>query len=305
MTFYPTDAVRVILPKAALLTIFDECDRFDRDETGGRVIGVFQEHGSNFSISVTGIIESGPGAQRTSVSFFQDGAYQERIFRQIERQHPEIEHLGNWHTHHVNGLPRLSGGDIETYLRTVNHRNHNTSFFYAQLVTARNNTSDPLLRYSMKHYLFHRGDDRVYEIPSRYVSIVESPLLWPATPAKPVYRRSLSSPDHEAHPDRVYDRDILAEFYRGIRPFTTKGIGFFWRGPLELLDGSTVEVIVVEDPSTSTPSYSVSLRQPTAILQTIADELGAREFGSARLALLTTERLCNRVLYEQRYQAGR
>src|SRR5262245_14169366 len=111
---------RVALPHAALTVVFDECDGFDHDETGGRVIGTYNVEGSHLSINVTGIIESGPRARRSAVSFFQDGEHQERIFREIERHHPAIEHLGNWHTHHVNGLPTLSGGDIETYHRIVN-----------------------------------------------------------------------------------------------------------------------------------------------------------------------------------------
>ena len=134
MKFHTTDKVRLSIPKAALIEVFDECDGFDQDETGGRVIGTFDEHRGKLAIHVAGIIEAGPQARRSAVSFFQDGEYQERVFRKIEDQHREIEHLGNWHTHHVNGLQHLSDGDIETYFRTVNHRNHNAPFFYALLV---------------------------------------------------------------------------------------------------------------------------------------------------------------------------
>jgi hypothetical protein len=121
MNFHMAEDVLLILPQSALTVIFDECDHFDRDETGGRVIGTFKKHSNKLTLQVTGIIESGPQARRTSVSFFQDGAHQEHIFRQIEHRHPEIEHLGNWHTHHVNGLQTLSGGDFTTYQRMVNH----------------------------------------------------------------------------------------------------------------------------------------------------------------------------------------
>ena len=143
MNFHLANNVRLTLPQAALRAIFDECDGFDQDETGGRVVGTFQEHGDKLALEITGIIEAGPQAKRSAVSFFQDGKYQERIFRQIESSHPEIEHLGNWHTHHVNGLQTLSGGDIETYHRTVNHHNHNTPFFYALLVTAKTQNVGP------------------------------------------------------------------------------------------------------------------------------------------------------------------
>ena len=43
MKFHCTDKVRLLMPKAALTTVFDECDGFDQDETRGRVIGKFQE----------------------------------------------------------------------------------------------------------------------------------------------------------------------------------------------------------------------------------------------------------------------
>ena len=62
MKFHATDKVRLLLPKAALQAVFDECDGFDQDETGGRVIGTFQEHGGKLASQVTGIIEAGPQA---------------------------------------------------------------------------------------------------------------------------------------------------------------------------------------------------------------------------------------------------
>ena len=82
-----------------------------------------------------GVIEPGPEARRTRTSFFQDGDYQTEVFRRLEEQDPAIEHLGYWHTHHVNGYPRLSGGDVATYRRIVNHELQNLDFFYALLVT--------------------------------------------------------------------------------------------------------------------------------------------------------------------------
>ena len=293
--------MHLVMPEAALTAIFDECDGFDQDETGGRVIGTFTDHGGKLTLHITGIIESGPQAKRSAVSFFQDGEHQERIFRHIEGTHPEIEHLGNWHTHHVNGLQTLSGGDIETYRRTVNHHNHNTPFFYALLVTAKNRTRNPLQRYSIKHFLFHRNDEKVYEIPRRHVEIVNTPLLWPAgsahraAPAPRAASEALGS-----RPGRVYDRDILREFYGGLRSFTSPRLGLYWRGPIELTDSSKVEVVLVEDASSRDPRYTIVLREPPDALKKIAEHLAKQEFPSARAALMVTERNCNRVLYEQR-----
>lgn len=201
--------IRIVFPEAGLKAVFDECDCFDHDETGGRLVGTYSEHGGKLTVQVTGIIESGPQAKRSPVSFFQDGAYQEGIFRQIERQHPQIEHLGNWHTHHVNGLPTLSGGDIATYHRTVNHQSHNTPFFYALLVTAKLGTSEPHRRYSIKHFVFRRGDKEFYEIPARHVEIVDTPLVWPASGSLPEHSHHSKIETSPARPGRAHDSDII------------------------------------------------------------------------------------------------
>lgn len=300
MKFHSADKIHVSIPKAALVAVFDECDSFDQDETGGRVIGTFEERRGKLDIHVTGIIEAGPQARRSAVSFFQDGEYQEQVFRKIEDQHRDIEHLGNWHTHHVNGLNRLSDGDIETYFRTVNHRNHNTSFFYALLVTAKHRSSDPLRRYAVKHYVFRRGDERIYELHRDEVEIVDAPLIWPAG-ARSHQQKRENQTKHEVpgNPNRAYDSDILSEFFRGFRPFSHAKLGVYWRGPLELLDGSHVEVILLEDSAAGNPTYTVTLREPPAALKDLAEEIANVEFPSARAALIATERNCNRALYRQ------
>jgi integrative and conjugative element protein (TIGR02256 family) len=299
MVFHRNDDFRLILPRDALTVIFNECDGFDHDETGGRVIGTFKESGGKLTLQVTGIIEAGPQAKRSATSFFQDGEHQERIFRQVERTHPEIEHLGNWHTHHVNGLSTLSDGDVATYRRTVNHQNHNTPFFYALLVVARRKSADPLRRYTVRHFIFRRGDERAYEIPQRLIKVVDTPLVWPSESM----HENKQSPEPEniaPRPERVYDQDVLGTFYQGVRPFTSQKIGLYWRGPIELLDGSIVQVVLVEDSSSQLPTYSVVLREPPDALKTLAEQLATRDFPSARAALITTERSCNRVLYERR-----
>lgn len=306
MKFHSTDKVHLVIPKAALTTVFDECDGFDQDETGGRVIGTYQEHRDKLDISVSGIIEAGPEARRNAVSFFQDGEYQEQVFRKIEDHHRDIEHLGNWHTHHVNGLQHLSTGDVETYFRNVNHRNHNTPFFYALLVTSKHRSSDPLRRYAVKHYIFRRRDERIYELHARQVEIVDAPLVWPV--GSGAHHEKRGNPAHHdlgASPSRVYDKEILGEFYAGVRPFSNAKLGMYWRGPLELLDGSKVEVVLLEDAAAANPTYTVTLREPPAALKRLAEEIATAEFPSARAALITTERSCNRALYMQHRATNR
>lgn len=298
--------IRILFPEAGLRAIFDECDRFDRDETGGRLVGTYAQHGGKLTLQVNGIIESGPQARRSPVSFFQDGPYQEGVFRRIEAAHPELEHLGNWHTHHVNGLPTLSGGDIETYHRTVNHHKHNTPFFYALLVTAKHRTADPGRRYSVKHFVFRRGDQDFYEVPSHHVEIVDAPLVWPV--AQPYAgcgdRSQPAGTSASARPDRAYDNDIIKEFFPGIRPFSSEKLGIYWRGSLELLDGASVQVVLLEDATGGVPRHSVALRNAPAALQGVADDLARAEFASARAALLATERSCNRALYRRAQDQG-
>jgi hypothetical protein len=236
------------------------------------------------------------------VSFFQDGEYQEGVFREIERHHPEVEHLGNWHTHHVNGLATLSNGDIGTYTRTVNHPKHNTDFFYALLVTGKHRSSEPRRRYSVKHYLFQRDAAHFYEIPTARVEIVDAPLLWPLPAQHAADNGRRNSADLGAHPERAYDRDIIAEFYEGFRPFASKKLGLYWRGMLDLLDGSQVEVVLLEDSAATRAAYSIALRNPPEALAGAAEELAQKEFASARGALIATERSCNRALYEHQHR---
>jgi hypothetical protein len=312
--------VNIIIPKDALSVIFDECDLYDHDETGGRIVGHYRKDGDKLSIEVAGIIDPGPKARRSPVMLFQDGDHQEKAFRTIEEKHPSIEHLGTWHTHHVNGLQTLSGGDIATYTRTVNHHNHNTDFFYALLVVGRRETKHPLERYSFKHFIFRRGDDGFYEIPARHVEIVDSPLVWPETlalesaqitpvarQAEVAYRKASHSYDEtetvRPQMERVYDRDILAEFYDGVKPYSSQKLGFYWRGPIELLDGSKVEVVLVEDASGRRPTYSMVLRDAPKSLKNLAEQLAKKEFPSARVALISVERLCNRVVFDKQSKA--
>ena len=176
----------------------------------------------------------------------------ERVFRENTRiMHRDVEHLGNWHTHHVNGLQHLSDGDIATYHRNVNHRNHNTSFFYALLVTAKRRSTDPLRRYTVKHYVFRRGDERIYELRPDQKSRSYWMRRWSGRRRRWEHRHTASViatrsyTNLASNPNRAHDNDILSEFYlEGIRPFSSAKLGMYWRGPLELLDGSKVEVVL-------------------------------------------------------------
>ena len=302
MKFYSPPTVEVKLPQAALTAVFDQCDGFDRDETGGRLIGTFAQDRGSLKISVTGVIESGPNAKRSNTSFFQDGEYQERVFRNVESAHPETEHLGNWHTHHVNGYPTLSPGDVSTYQRTVNHPKHNTPFFYALLVTEKNKSRDRLERYHVKHYLFRRDDERAYEITPKSIELTDAPLLWPSVKEAAIEPAD-SKGRAESEPtgtrlERAYDSEFIKEFYSDLRVFKSAKLGVYWRGPIELSDGSKLQVVVVEDSSGPSLGYTIVLPQAPDPFIALAQSLGDTTFPSARAALIQAERFSNSALLQ-------
>jgi hypothetical protein len=298
--FTKADNINLVVPRRALEIVFDECDRYDADETGGRILGTYENHRNVLSVAVNGIIEPGPDARRTATYFKQDGGYQEQVFRQVEEREPSIEHLGNWHTHHVNGLRHLSGGDIETYRRTVEHHNHNTDFFYALLVIEKKHGRTDLQRYIFKNYVLRRGDPNIYEIPASALTITDAPLVWPSTPNIPGRKHSTVHGDDDAlRTNRVYDRDIVSQFYPKVGTFKSKELGIYWRGPIPLIDGSDLEVVVLEDDSGAAPKYSVTFRNPPDMLARSTEAIGNEWFTSCRAAFVTTERMCNAELYEK------
>jgi hypothetical protein len=161
--------ITISIPPLIITGIFNECDRYPREETGGRLLGFYTWAKTDLNISVKAWIAAGPNARRSSTSLFQDGDYQERIFRAVKQKHREINHLGNWHTHHSNGLRTLSTGDCETYRKCVNSPNHNTDFFYALLVT--HATPMERFRYAIRHFIFVRHSSEFVEVPANEVAL--------------------------------------------------------------------------------------------------------------------------------------
>lgn len=298
--------VRISIPRAALESIFDECDRYDHDETGGRLIGTYQKTWrGGLSITVSGVIEPGPGATRSKTSFFQDGDYQERLFRELEGRHPEIEHLGNWHTHHVNGYPTLSGGDQQTYHRIVNHKNHNTDFFYALLVTAKNAGGQGLDRYDVKHFVLFRGQPGEYEIPASRVQIVDRPVLWP-TPQTPGTVPPLAA-DTQADlaEQRARDNEFFRGLFPGLKPFLSKSSGrVYWRGRIVLCDESSPEIVAAEVEEDGEPIYRLAVPGQQEFSAEVLSSLSDRQFKTAREAVVLLEREMNRDLFRSRIVQG-
>ncbi len=297
--------VTVSIPSLVLETIFDECDRYDHDETGGRIVGEIRRTAdSPLEVVVTGVIEAGPNARRSSTSFFQDGDYQATIFRQIESATPEVEHLGNWHTHHVNGFPTLSGGDISTYRRIVNHKKHNLDFFYALLVVSRLAGAEAASRYSVKHYILMRGDDSVYEVDPANVVITQDAPVWPLS-SKPEPSRTGSRHSKEV---RTRDSAIIPDLFPSLRPYWSKRAGtLYWKGKLELVDGSSVDVTVPEMDSQKDGEaycYQVLAKNIPSPCVKAYEEFDGRQFGTAAQAVSAFERALSRSLYRAISERG-
>jgi hypothetical protein len=222
------------------------------------------------------------------------------VFRAIEARHPDVEHLGNWHTHHVNGYPTLSGGDISTYNNIVNHKSYNTDFFYALLVV-RKNSGNP--RYDVRHYLFRRKDDSVYEIPHTSVHVIEAPLLSTAEiePPNEVAPASADVRKSHANSERAKDKEFFAEFYPRLKALFSEKLGtFYWKGPLTLIDGSAIDIVAAESADGPASEYSIITSPNNTICpETVAGYKG-RTFPAARHALLNLERDLNQSLYHSR-----
>lgn len=288
--------VVISIARNALESIFDECDRYDSHETGGRLIGTYHQEGSHYNIDVAGIIGPGPNARRTATSFFQDGNYQEQVFRSIEASHSEIEHLGNWHTHHVNGCPTLSSGDKTTYFNIVNHELHNIDFFYALLVTRKNASGNP--RYEVNHYFFRRGDDAVYDIPGSHIRLVDSPTVWPL----PTQSAVSSSPNGSSeHLQRVKDQEFFADFYPKFKALFSESLNaLYWKGSVDLVDGSPVELAILEHELGQNMSYSITCGYGKPVLAQVSARYQDLQFPSARHALVNLERDLNRAMFLNR-----
>lgn len=299
--------VKISICRDVLEAIFDECDRNNADETGGRIIGYYYKKGNKLNIKACGLIGPGPNARRSPTSFFQDGEYQETIFRKIEAKYPEVEHLGNWHTHHVNGLSVLSSGDIDTYKRVVNHEKHNTDFFYALLVVAKSHAFYNQERYIVKHFLFKRGANSVCEIPNSQVKFNKEPTVFIENlkADKEIFEKEtiqvpLTSSPSTANIIRARDKEVISEMYQGVKTFLSKQTSsLYWRGQLGLINNTSVEILVLESINENKLSYSIALTSSSAQLFQSNQFYINRSFDSAWKAIYSFERDLNREIFER------
>lgn len=293
--------VTVSIPIKALEAIFDECDRFPTDETGGRIIGTYSKHRKEYQIDVLGVIGPGPKAQRSATIFFQDGEYQESVFREVEREYPDVEHLGNWHSHHPNGLETLSSGDRATYQRIVNHDKHNTDFLYALLVVKK--TPQENRRYAVKHFIVFRNNDTVHELPESQILVLDQSRVKCAGKEAVFDGGSAitTSVVRNGNAERAKDQDFFSEFFPSLKPVFSKGLGsIYWKGRISLVDGSNAEVLAIERPDQTGETYAITVKDRKDAPSEVVERYKQRGFPSARQAVVQLERDMNRELYHRK-----
>lgn len=78
-------------------------------------------------------ISPGPRARCTPTELLPDGEFQDGVFRMLEAQEPDLQHLGTWHSHHPNGLSHFSSGDVAHYWSVIKDKNHEPDYFVAGL----------------------------------------------------------------------------------------------------------------------------------------------------------------------------
>jgi hypothetical protein len=152
----------------------------------------------------------------------------------------------------------------------------------------------------VKHFIFRRGHDTIYEISAKDVQLVDAPVLRP-----PQTRDAAEMRDPRPHgssnapnPERAKDHEFFAEFYPGFKALLAKDIGApYWKGSLALVDGSRAEVVTMEDPDDRTRSYAIASSSKDPVIADILAPYKQRKFRSARHAVIHLERDLNQALY--------
>jgi hypothetical protein len=125
-----------------------------RAETGGKFLGFIISPGSQpldtpygrtvadvwrklaaagGALLLVGSISPGPRMESTEVGLFPDAEFQGGVFQALEADEPALHHLGSWHSHHPNGVPHFSPGDLAHYHSVMESENYEPDYFVAGL----------------------------------------------------------------------------------------------------------------------------------------------------------------------------
>jgi integrative and conjugative element protein (TIGR02256 family) len=99
--------------------MLDDATRWSPDETGGMLVGYRTEHHGRLAIVITGLIDAGPKATRSTAQFVPDGRWQQQQLEDVYEGSGRITtYLGDWHSH-PRGRARPSAKDLATFARVA------------------------------------------------------------------------------------------------------------------------------------------------------------------------------------------
>jgi len=99
--------------------MLDDATQWSPDETGGMLVGYRAESYGRLVIVITGLIDAGPSATRSTTQFVPDGHWQQRQLEDGYGRSGRITtYLGDWHSH-PRGRAHPSGKDLATFARVA------------------------------------------------------------------------------------------------------------------------------------------------------------------------------------------
>lgn len=215
---------KIYLPITMLQGIYGDCDKYPNIETGGRLVGNVSINRQSTDIIFRHLIDAGEKAKRSRTSLFQDNEYQLKKFNELTKKDSTLNHIGSWHSHHCNGCPTLSSGDIETYQRTVNHENHNLNLFVALLVVKGKGEQ----KYDFKVFIFKRSCPEFIEIKKSDIYFQN-------------YTPTIIKDDKDFQRDKI----TMSSLFPSIKPYTHKKL-IYWKGEFKF-GKSRVQVVVYKN----------------------------------------------------------
>jgi len=101
--------------------------------------------------------------------------------------------------------------------------------------------------------------------------------------------------------ERVKDQEFFSDFYPSLKALFSKSANaLYWKGSVELVDGSRAQVVAIENSDTGTPAYSITTDFQQQRLAELIEKYKSHPFKSARHAVLAFQADLNRALYQNR-----
>ena len=179
---------RIIISTHLLNAIANRARPYPASEEGGVLIGYIEDdwdplNGFTRSLAdlrILNFVPSGPRTIRSASALYSDLEFQEYEFQRLREVDPSIQHLGSWHSHHCNGLKRLSSGDLNSYFNILHSVNHSHDYYIAILLhtlpESRLRGADAISRCFSFYVMSRRTGQRTYLLDSSCVEFTQDLL---------------------------------------------------------------------------------------------------------------------------------